>query len=59
MPVDLAEGSLPLDGVRVLDLTDGTGAMCGRLLADLGADVVLVEPPDGAAARTAARSSTA
>jgi crotonobetainyl-CoA:carnitine CoA-transferase CaiB-like acyl-CoA transferase len=36
------------DGVRVLDLTDGAGAMSGRLLADLGADVVLVEPSGGA-----------
>jgi len=41
----------PLAGVRVLDLTDGTGELCGRYLADLGADVVLVEPPGGADAR--------
>jgi crotonobetainyl-CoA:carnitine CoA-transferase CaiB-like acyl-CoA transferase len=42
-----------LDGVRVLDLTDGKGELCGRFLADLGADVVLVEPPGGAASRRA------
>ncbi len=46
----------PLDGVRVLDLTDGPGAGTGRLLADLGADVLLVELPGGAGARTAAPS---
>lgn len=45
--------SLPLAGVRVLDLTDGAGQMCGRLLADLGADVLLVEPPGGMTSRRA------
>ncbi|MEW6269262.1 MAG: CoA transferase, partial [Thermodesulfobacteriota bacterium] len=33
-----------LGGVRVLDLTDLSGALCARLLGDLGADVVRVEP---------------
>ena len=36
-----------LSGVRVLDLADHTGALAGKLLADLGADVVKVEPPGG------------
>jgi len=36
---------------RVLDLTDGRGALAGMILADLGADVVRVEPPGGSAAR--------
>ena len=36
----------PLDGWRVLDLTDLRGALCGRILADLGADVVKVDPPE-------------
>lgn len=44
---------LPLAGIRVLELSDGRGEMCGRLLADLGADVTLVEPPAGSAARRA------
>ncbi len=39
--------ALPLSGVRVLDLSDGLGAYCGRLLADHGADVVKVEPLGG------------
>lgn len=38
---------LPLDGMRVLDLADGRLQGVGRLLADLGADVIRVEPPGG------------
>ena len=41
----------PLAGVRVIDMAEGRGEMCGRYLADLGADVVRVEPPGGAASR--------
>jgi crotonobetainyl-CoA:carnitine CoA-transferase CaiB-like acyl-CoA transferase len=40
-----------LDGVRVLDLADESGALCGKLLADMGADVIKVEPPGGARMR--------
>lgn len=36
-----------LNGLRVLDLSGEAAALTGRILADLGADVVLVEPPDG------------
>jgi benzylsuccinate CoA-transferase BbsE subunit len=43
--------STALAGVRVLDLADRAGALCGRLLAELGADVVLVEPPGGSPLR--------
>jgi crotonobetainyl-CoA:carnitine CoA-transferase CaiB-like acyl-CoA transferase len=44
---------MPLAGVRVVDTTDGAGEMCARFLADLGAEVVLVEPLGGAASRRA------
>jgi benzylsuccinate CoA-transferase BbsE subunit len=37
----------PLAGVRVLDLTDRMAAYGPKLLAGLGAEVVLVEPPGG------------
>jgi benzylsuccinate CoA-transferase BbsE subunit len=40
-----------LAGLRVLDLTTHRGNLCGRLLADMGADVVKVEPVDGDDAR--------
>jgi crotonobetainyl-CoA:carnitine CoA-transferase CaiB-like acyl-CoA transferase len=40
-----------LDPYRVLDLTDERGLLAGRILADLGADVVQVEPPGGSTAR--------
>lgn len=40
-----------LEGVRVLDLTDDKGLLCGKLLADMGADVIVLEPPGGNAAR--------
>ena len=42
-----ATACLPLGGVRVLDLAGPLGSYCGRLLADIGADVVKVEPPAG------------
>jgi crotonobetainyl-CoA:carnitine CoA-transferase CaiB-like acyl-CoA transferase len=44
----------PLGGIRVIDMAEGSGEMCGRVLADLGADVIRVEPPRGAASRTQA-----
>ena len=36
-----------LDGYRALDLTDRKGQLCGRFLADLGVEVVKIEPPGG------------
>ena len=37
----------PLDGVRVLEVCGPIGHYAGRLLADLGADVIKIEPPAG------------
>jgi crotonobetainyl-CoA:carnitine CoA-transferase CaiB-like acyl-CoA transferase len=37
----------PLVGLRVVELASEHGAFAGKMLADLGADVVLVEPPGG------------
>src|SRR5687768_7583739 len=45
---------LPLSGFRVVDLTVDRGELCGRLLADFGAEVVKVEPPGGSPARALA-----
>ena len=44
-------GDLPLGGLRVLDMADEKAELCGRVLADLGADVIRVEPPGGAPSR--------
>ena len=44
-----AEGALA--GLKVLDLTTARGQFSGRLLADMGADVIKIEPPGGDHAR--------
>ncbi|OBI41490.1 acyl-CoA transferase [Mycobacterium kyorinense] len=41
-----------LQSLRVLDLSDDDGDAVGRLFADLGADVLKVEPPGGSPARS-------
>jgi benzylsuccinate CoA-transferase BbsE subunit len=40
-----------LTGLRVLEVAGPLGEYAGKLLADFGADVVLIEPPGGAARR--------
>ncbi len=55
--VDVADGGLRspqglLASLRVLDLTDDDGDAVTRLFADLGADVLKVEPPGGSPSRT-------
>jgi crotonobetainyl-CoA:carnitine CoA-transferase CaiB-like acyl-CoA transferase len=46
-----ASGPGMLAGLRVVEVADELGEYCGLLLASLGADVVKVEPPEGAATR--------
>src|SRR4026209_2485397 len=41
-----------LSPYRVIDATDHRGQLAGTVLAGLGAEVVLVEPPDGARGAT-------
>ncbi len=41
-----------LSPYRVLDLSDERGMLTGQILADLGADVIAVEPPNGSSARS-------
>ncbi|HEY7107148.1 MAG TPA: CoA transferase [Acidimicrobiia bacterium] len=43
---------LPLTGLRVVDATVERGELAARLLGDLGAEVVKVEPPGGSPARS-------
>jgi crotonobetainyl-CoA:carnitine CoA-transferase CaiB-like acyl-CoA transferase len=45
------DGEGMLSPYRVLDLTDERGILCGKILADLGADVIQIEPPSGSSAR--------
>ncbi len=40
-------GDGPLTGLRVVELCDETAAFAGKLMADLGAEVIKVEPPEG------------
>jgi crotonobetainyl-CoA:carnitine CoA-transferase CaiB-like acyl-CoA transferase len=41
----------PLSGVRVVDQAEEKGELCGRLLSDLGAEVIRVEPAGGSPSR--------
>jgi crotonobetainyl-CoA:carnitine CoA-transferase CaiB-like acyl-CoA transferase len=50
----MSEQPLPLSGLRVVDCTVERGELTARLLGDLGADVVKVEPPGGSPARALA-----
>jgi crotonobetainyl-CoA:carnitine CoA-transferase CaiB-like acyl-CoA transferase len=41
-----------LSPYRILDLTNERGFICGKVLADLGADVIKIEKPGGDQARS-------
>ena len=41
----------PLAGLRVLELADASGVLAGKILGDLGADVIAIEPPGGLPSR--------
>ena len=44
----MADGKLPYEGIRVVEFTHMVmGPTCGMVLADLGAEVIKVEPPQG------------
>src|SRR5580765_3288299 len=48
----MTSSDLPaLHGIRVLDLTTQRAELAGRMLAELGAEVLKLEPPGGAEAR--------
>jgi crotonobetainyl-CoA:carnitine CoA-transferase CaiB-like acyl-CoA transferase len=49
---DTANHTSLLHGFRVLDLSSSIGAFCGKLLRDLGMEVIKVEPPAGDALRS-------
>ncbi len=49
----MSTGAGALGGLRVVELVDEPVEYCGRLLAGLGADVVKLEPSDGAPSRHA------
>jgi crotonobetainyl-CoA:carnitine CoA-transferase CaiB-like acyl-CoA transferase len=50
---ELSLHSRPLEGLKVVELsTSLTGAQVGQFLADYGAEVVLVEPPEGSVLRS-------
>ncbi len=52
-PARPAPNGLPLDGVRVVEFTHMVmGPTCGMILADLGAEVIKIEPPGGDKTRT-------
>ncbi len=42
-----ATDSTPRPGIRIIDATSRWGEMAGRTLAELGAEIIKIEPPQG------------
>ena len=51
-PKTAASSNGPISPLRVLELADEKGQFCGKLLAEMGADVIKVEPPGGRPTRS-------
>jgi benzylsuccinate CoA-transferase BbsE subunit len=51
MPDELRQNPQALGGLRVVEISGPATAYCGKLFADLGAEVTLIEPTAGAGAR--------
>jgi crotonobetainyl-CoA:carnitine CoA-transferase CaiB-like acyl-CoA transferase len=43
----MPDNGLPFENCRILDLTEDGRMICSKMLADLGADVIQIEPPGG------------
>jgi crotonobetainyl-CoA:carnitine CoA-transferase CaiB-like acyl-CoA transferase len=51
-PMELQAAKAALEGIHVLDLSGSiAGQFCCRMMADFGAEVILIEPPQGSAIR--------
>lgn len=49
--MSVSEPGAALAGIRVIEISGGKAAWCGKLLADMGAEVIKVEAPGGSAER--------
>ena len=49
--IEITNATPLLSGHRVLDLSSSMGSFCGKVLRDLGMDVIKIEPPGGDAGR--------
>ena len=49
--IEITDATSLLPGYRVLDLASSMGSFCGKVLRDLGMEVIKIEPPGGDAGR--------
>ena len=50
-PLDATTIGSPLQGTRIIEVGGHRGEFCARLLANMGAEVIKVEPPEGSSGR--------